>query len=347
MTVSRLGLEPDELIYSWFARHAYAAGNRRLKGECRPDLKILSPGTRGLPFGLAALLHSHTDSGPDQKLALAHSQLGYLTAFKPPVLRHLAVQEALATAPNWPRLLGSRILRSVSHKLRHCRDCDCESLEDNGFTYWRVAHQLPCAWVCTVHATLLHEEVDSEAQGSWLLPGDHLSARVCVDLSHQALSSALRISVFAKAISDWTNPYAMPPEDVNELLRRRVTQRSGSQSAISTRRLILELADALQQLLIGLPRTREIGTIADSPIRLQDQIQPLFDSRCCTTGPLIRHLLLAALFGSWEEVRAAMSPSTPTSPSGRLRGRPRTRQVRSAGLPEQAALWDNLALPPA
>ena len=56
------------------------------------------------------------------------------------------------------------------HPLRLCPICAVEQEQQSGYAYWKVAHQLPGAWMCLDHNEPLRLGASSKDQSSWTLP---------------------------------------------------------------------------------------------------------------------------------------------------------------------------------
>jgi len=56
------------------------------------------------------------------------------------------------------------------HPLRLCPVCAAEQVQEKGYAFWRVEHQLPGAWICLNHNEPLRLCGSPASSGNWILP---------------------------------------------------------------------------------------------------------------------------------------------------------------------------------
>lgn len=97
--------------------------------------------------------------------------------------------------------LGLLTCRSMAHQpLKACPACVASDLDEDGWWYWHLRHQIPGCWVCTSHGVPLIE-VAIEANGvqrfGWCLPTPRLltwSSTAGTRLDHSTVSALIRFA---------------------------------------------------------------------------------------------------------------------------------------------------------
>lgn len=166
-------LDPEETIFSWGGKTRLLLG----VSARQVSLQIFNSHRAGhsadLPPSLAAVERfGGVSLGDRATLVRQHSVFGpYLTLAEPN--RAAEAQDALfdGRLQRGRMLLGLQTNRlGARHPLKYCQACAEEDRRDLGYSRWLVDHQLPGAWICLVHKTVLVEF--GKLSHPWQLPLD-------------------------------------------------------------------------------------------------------------------------------------------------------------------------------
>lgn len=127
--------------------------------------------------------------------------------------RLFATLEGRAQGESFRSLCMSKMLRL--NTLRYCVECAASDLSSNELPRWLIEHQLPAAFTCLRHGTMLMA-VEANRSGDWSLPLDHQresqllgrmahlpTLKLLSRLSQQLLSfSSIDVNVFCEHVSE-------------------------------------------------------------------------------------------------------------------------------------------------
>lgn len=128
---------------------------------------------RCIPTGLHTLTRCLPEVFSSVQTTLQHHTVGTL------YLRFMTADQSRRASNACTVLLHARTRFSFDwassrfehqHPLRLCPICVAEQEQQNGYAYWKVAHQLPGAWVCQEHGEPLRVTGASNELSSWILP---------------------------------------------------------------------------------------------------------------------------------------------------------------------------------
>ncbi|MFE8091048.1 TniQ family protein [Bacillus toyonensis] len=151
----------DELLYSIFARYHKRSGNISYKQTYRDlfynieRLEIFE-----LPCYIQRLYEQNRlfqDLTVDEWIN-DHTAYRYYSRTMPKDYKERLRKKMLkgSTDRFIMNIFGFGTLKDWrSDYLRYCQECQYEDYEQNGETYWRVAHQLPSVWFCLKHQSPL------------------------------------------------------------------------------------------------------------------------------------------------------------------------------------------------
>lgn len=167
----------DETVYSIAARYSIASGlvspssiSKMLFGHRRGGFP------HALPSGISHFARvSNAVLGSAREIIVWHTVAPLLVAARSPALRE-ATYQAMEQAHTGTLKAKLGLLASGfggALPLKACRACVEEDEAGMGFSYWRVAHQLPGTWLCAKHALLLDVSIamrSGQARYAWVLP---------------------------------------------------------------------------------------------------------------------------------------------------------------------------------
>lgn len=129
---------------------------------------------RCIPTGLHTLTRCLPDIFGSVQATLQRHTVGAL------YLRFMSADQSLRAANACTKLSHARARFAFNwasnrfeqqHPLRLCPVCAVEQEQSNGYTYWKVQHQLPGAWVCLDHSEPLRIGISANGPSSWTIPG--------------------------------------------------------------------------------------------------------------------------------------------------------------------------------
>ncbi|WP_080400427.1 TniQ family protein [Burkholderia ubonensis] len=158
MAIALFPLSEGETIGSNIGRYAESVGiestielRRRLFGY------LCGPTTR-LPAGVAHLAEQARDYWcmSVESIIKEHTEYLYATAFAPQQMKEMIFQEMLRlpTGRGSLRFTGYKATEKIAN-LRYCEECLAEWRGESQAPYWRICHQLPGVYACTIHSTIL------------------------------------------------------------------------------------------------------------------------------------------------------------------------------------------------
>lgn len=167
----------DETLYSAFARaSAYLGSPPRARlhdAVLGTDVTIFDD----LPVGLARVVASGAFGEADVYGAVREWTLFPYHAHYAPIDRARSAERRMEGEGQWPHEpLGCGT--SAPERLRFCRSCRADMLEQHGDAWWRRTHQLPSSLVCSDHAeALLASAVTRERRKTAYLPASDAECR--------------------------------------------------------------------------------------------------------------------------------------------------------------------------
>lgn len=217
---------PGESLYSFISRM------HRLTGHTR------SANTSSLLFGSSraggtATVTTSLDElarrtqgvlGTAEELATTRQTAGYFLKFLPDADR-TSILHALkgSISPSNARALLRT--KHPSNLLRWCPACRAKDLGTFGVAYWRLNHQLPCAWACLQHRCRLQEEVVEGCTSwlsRWVLPD--LFPQVQEDPADERIVCAAKYSADIQAATSLQLPHTLDDWFQSDLLPDIVRQ---------------------------------------------------------------------------------------------------------------------------
>ena len=171
---------PDETVYSLASRF------HRLAGHVRPaaTAKLLFGHSRGgFPHALPGYLHYLAEVfagqlGSPREIALQHTVVPQLVVAQPRSRQESTYRTMVSGATSGLKaslgLMASGFGGALP--LKACQICLKEDVEQHGAGYWRTQFQLPGAWICARHGSVLEVSISmrsGESKYHWLLPAEN------------------------------------------------------------------------------------------------------------------------------------------------------------------------------
>lgn len=305
---------PDETLYSLAARHHLLSLHTRSKQ------------TTVLLFGLETGRFRHdfptsisevaTRSGgrlgsPVSILTKRTSVPFYLPWLTPDnhraLLDHSLDAPQLGLQPRIALLQSSRVRVAT---LKFCPNCARSDVKEFGVAYWHQAHQYPGCLSCSAHLCLLEQvPTTSRSQYRFALPPQNLVASAWSDWQPankvQQLLTQCACGCGAEPIGTLFAHTAIQSIYTDALSQRGLVARSGYIKVAAARS---ELSDFLSNL-----GERAFPVLVRSRASAAGDLLRVVRMRRQNTHPIRHMLLIAWLFGSWDNFAAALTARYGTS----------------------------------
>lgn len=204
-------LMEGEAIFSAVAHYHLCSGNG---AQSHSHMELFGQRAVRATFDLPTFIQALADRLPAGlgidagRLAKAHTQVAYLTAFLPRGDADLAVRSLIAGDPSLHIRLGvnASVVSRPDH-LRFCEGCLKQMHERAGRYWWRLDHQLPGVFVCAEHGTVLKKSTVPFAsqQFAFLASTDETCPQdaepVLGDVGADLLAKLLDVAVRSAAVS--------------------------------------------------------------------------------------------------------------------------------------------------
>jgi hypothetical protein len=212
-------------------------------------------------------------------------------------------------------LLTSRF--GARHPLKACPACVNRDMDEVGWAYWHLRHQLPGCWVCTTHNLPLID-VPIKANGvqrfGWFLPTPRLlkwSSMAEKRLDDIAVSALFRFAELGENLVDAPSDYRVGRRTLHATYRRALERRGLASTGGNVR--MAEASEALFEHVQPLRHVLELAAFPASPDQARAQLTRLLASGRGSAHPLRHLMMIDWLFGSIDAFNAFQATNLGTS----------------------------------
>lgn len=161
-------LMADESFYSWCARYHYLASSQTKQTNQILFGHSLAGLHHDIPANLKYFLDKTLDFiGTGEEIIENHTVFNFHARFLPSQTRTLFIKLLLdgQYGKVYPKLVQKKNTLSFHYQLKRCDLCIEEDLKNHHYAWWRVSHQLPSSFYCSIHQSRLQAFTLPKKQG--------------------------------------------------------------------------------------------------------------------------------------------------------------------------------------